>query len=65
MYGINLILLVQEPEKELYCSSVYSLNIHMYIYKYVSLMILYAYDDDDVYLNKLQTKGVKKSILYM
>jgi hypothetical protein len=21
-------------------------------------------DDDDVYLNKLQTKGVKKSILY-
>jgi hypothetical protein len=22
-------------------------------------------DDDDVYLNKLQTKGVKKSILYM
>jgi hypothetical protein len=23
------------------------------------------YDDDDVYLDKLQTKGVKKSILYM
>jgi hypothetical protein len=22
-------------------------------------------DDDDVYLNKLQTKGVKKCILYM
>jgi hypothetical protein len=22
-------------------------------------------DDDDVYLDKLQTKGVKKSILYM
>jgi hypothetical protein len=22
-------------------------------------------DDDDVYLNKLQTSGVKKSILYM
>jgi len=23
------------------------------------------FDDDDVYLDKLQTKGVKKSILYM
>jgi hypothetical protein len=31
----------------------------MYIYIWVSD------DDDDVYLNKLQTKGVKKSILYM
>jgi hypothetical protein len=26
---------------------------------------LWYVDDDDVYLNKLQTKGVKKSILYM
>jgi hypothetical protein len=24
-----------------------------------------AIDDDDVYLDKLQTKGVKKSVLYM
>jgi transcription antitermination factor NusA-like protein len=28
-------------------------------------IIIYSDDDDDVYLNKLQTKGVKKSILYM
>jgi hypothetical protein len=24
-----------------------------------------SYDDDDVYLDKLQTRGIKKSILYM
>jgi hypothetical protein len=26
---------------------------------------MYNDDDDDVYLDKLQTRGVKKSILYM
>jgi hypothetical protein len=28
-------------------------------------MLCFIIDDNDVYLNKLQTKGIKKSILYM
>ena len=45
--------------------------IYTYIYIYINIYVyIYLYDDDDdddddVHLNKLQTKGVKKSILYM
>jgi hypothetical protein len=49
------------------------LNIHTCLYTYLiqtysdNDLIHFCHDDDDddVYLNKLQTKGVKKSILYM
>jgi hypothetical protein len=33
--------------------------------KYIYISKFVYDDDDDVYLNKLQTKGVKKSILYI
>jgi hypothetical protein len=29
------------------------------------ILLLMSDDDDDVYLDELQTRGVKKSILYM
>jgi hypothetical protein len=44
------------------------IRIHIYVikltsfFKYVSP---HEIDNDDVYLDKLQTRGVKKSILYM
>jgi hypothetical protein len=39
-------------------------EIRNYLVRYVWADIL-GYNDDDVYLDKLQTRGVKKSILYM
>jgi hypothetical protein len=37
-------------------------NVRSHLSKYIYGR---QHDDDDVYLNKLQTKGVKKYILYM
>jgi hypothetical protein len=35
-------------------------------YRYIrGLVYMLFLDDDDVYLDKLQTRGIKKSILYM
>jgi hypothetical protein len=39
--------------------------LYVYIYLYIYTSPLTSDDDDDIYLDKLQTKGVKKSILYM
>jgi hypothetical protein len=36
-----------------------------YIYIYICKCVYIFDDDDDVYLDKLQARGVKKSILYM
>jgi hypothetical protein len=44
------------------------MDIHIFIYEYLltyGWMHTYDDDDDDVYLEKLQTRGVKKPILYM
>jgi hypothetical protein len=40
-------------------------RIHNEVYVYLLAGSLMRDDDDDVYLDKLQTKGVKKYILYM
>jgi hypothetical protein len=51
------------------------IHIHIFIYVYTYTLddatfaaiihIQYVYDDDDGYLDKLQTRGVKMHILYM
>jgi hypothetical protein len=39
--------------------------MYEYIYLNILNLIYTVHDDDDVYLDKLQTRGVKKSVLYM
>jgi hypothetical protein len=41
------------------------IHVHISIYIYTYTQTYIYIDDDDDYLDKIQTKGVKKSILYM